>query len=142
MEICLSCTPREDRDSTKKRIIRIVCGPILPHYLKEVEMLTIKEVFYHSVGVFMYKYVNKRLPDVFNKMYQYTSNIHHRDNLYLTLRTPKCKQLEVNTINYYGAKIWNTIIQEINVNYAIGTFKNAPSSQFSLLYHYYPITPN
>ena len=61
-------------------------------------------------------------------MYQYTSNIHlhdtRYDTRYSTLRTPKCKTTRSqHTIKFHGAKIWNTILEEINVNCAIGTFK-------------------
>ena len=114
----------------QKKLIRIISGVkprthTLPLFEK-LKILTVKEVFYYSVAMFMYKYDTHRLPGIFDHTFHYFVDIHLYDTRrYKSFRVPKFEtDRRQHTIQYYGAKIWNIIINEIDVNCAIGTFKN------------------
>ena len=113
----------------QKKTVRILCG-VRPRthsipLFEELQMLNVKEVFYYSVGLFMYKYVKGMLPTIFEDMYQYTSDIHNYSTRCCnTLYLPLCKTTRSQkTIRYYGSKVWNVLLKHIDVNCAIGTFK-------------------
>ena len=90
-----------------------------------MKILTIKEAFYYSVAMYMYKYFNNKLPKIFEKSFKGVSDIHNigtRSSKFLYV--PFCNtNRSKHTIRYYGPKIWNIIIREIDINCAIGTFK-------------------
>ena len=70
--------------------------------------------------MFMYKYINKRLPDIFNGWFTHFQNIRKSKSFIVPFFKTDRSQ---HTIPYYGSKIWNIIIQEIDADCAIGTFK-------------------
>ena len=42
----------------------------------EINILTVKRIYNYSIGLFMYKYVNKMTPDVFDNFFRNISDIH------------------------------------------------------------------
>ena len=113
----------------QKKLIRIISGvkprthtlPLFEH----LKILTIKEVFYYTVGMFMYKFVRKKLPVIFDELFIRVVDRHSRDTRISSfLQTPQCKtERRQHTIVYYGPRIWNIILREIDINCSIGTFK-------------------
>ena len=56
-------------------------------------ILTVKHIYNYNIGLFMYKYVNKMTPDVFDNFFSSISDIHQYDTrnatmklLYITFR--------------------------------------------------------
>ena len=114
----------------QKKLIRIISG-VKPRthsipLFEKLKILTIKEVFYYSVAMFMYKFVTKRLPSIFDRLFNYLSDPHEyvtRNDKVLDIPLRKTSRSQ-HTIIYYGPKIWNIIIREIDVDCAIGTIKH------------------
>ena len=97
----------------QKKIIRIISGVnprthSLPLF-ENMKILTVKEVFYYSVTMFMYKFERGQLPNIFDKFFIHPYEIHDHDTRYkLLFRTPFCKTgRSQHTICFYGPKIWN-----------------------------------
>ena len=113
----------------QKKLVRIISG-VKPRthtipLFEKLKILTIDEVFYYSTAMFMYKYVNNRLPTIFDVMFEYLSDVHDYIRISKSLRVPFCKtNRSQHTIKYYGPKIWNIILREIDIDCAIGTFKH------------------
>ena len=112
----------------QKKIVRIICGvPPRTHSLplfKQLEILSISDIYIYNIGLFMYKYVHHMLPPIFD-MFVFNSDIHS----YSTRRSalfhiPACStNRSQKTIKYTGAKCWNSISSGIDTNCKIGTFK-------------------
>ena len=113
----------------QKKIIRIISG-VKPSthtvpLFENLKILTIEEVFYYSVSMFMYKFVKKKLPAIFDDSFRYSSDLHgYPTRISKSINVPLYKSSRrQRTIKYYGPKIWNIILQEIDVDCAIGTIK-------------------
>ena len=97
-------------------------------YLISAIMNRVIKRFYCNVGLFMYKYDNDKLPELFADMFTPVCNIHNYDrcksagdHLYVTFhgtsRNQKC-------IKYLGPHIWNFVLTRMNPNSSIGLFKS------------------
>ena len=72
----------------------------------EIEnILTVKHIYNYNIGLFMYKYVNKMTPGVFDNFFSSISDIHQQDTrnaamklLYLTFRGTTRVQKKSNTV--------------------------------------------
>ena len=113
----------------QKKLVRIISG-VKPRthtipLFENMKILTVKEIFYYAVAMFMYKYANQRLPNIFDDTFSHVSDIHsHHTRNVQSLNIPFCKtNRSQHTIRYFGPKIWNIIVKKIDVNCAIGTFK-------------------
>ena len=113
----------------QKRAIRIIKSTsYLAHtelIFKELNVLTIQKVYIYKVGIFMFKFINTKLPDLFGCMFA-RHNEHHnyftRHNI--NFKIPSIRlALEKKTIKYTGAKIWNYISTNIARLGCIITFK-------------------
>ena len=108
----------------------------MDRFYVEMSILTVKRIYNYSIGLFMYKYVNKMTPDVFHNFFRNISNIHQhntrnatRKQFYITYRGTTRGQ---KTFSYCGPHIWNFIIKNINPNCAIGSFKKMSRQLFLL----------
>ena len=93
----------------------------------ENNILTVKYIYNYNIGLFMYEYVSKMTPDVFDKFFSSIFDIHQHDTrnatmklLYITFRGTTRGQ---KTFKYCGPRIWNFIIKNINPNCPITSFK-------------------
>ena len=108
----------------------------MDRFYVEMSILTVKRIYNYSIGVFMYKCVNKMTPDVFDNFFRNISDIHQHNTrnatqkqFYITYRGTTRGQ---KTFSYCGPHIWNLIITNINPNSAIGSFKKCLVSYFLL----------
>ena len=96
-------------------------------YVK-LNILPLKTLYIYNVGLFMYKYDNDMLPELFLDMLTPVRNIHDfntraatEHNLYVTFhgttRSRKC-------IRYSGAHVWNFILTKMDPHRSIGVFKS------------------
>ena len=99
----------------------------MDNFYIENNILTVKHIYNYNIGLFMYKYVNKMTPDVFDNVFSSISDIHQYDTrnatmklLYITFRGTTRGQ---KTFKYCGPHIWNFIIKNINPNCPISSFK-------------------
>ena len=91
----------------------------------EHNILKLNDLFRYQLGVFMYKYHKKLLPNVFNNFFTYNNSVHS----YYTrqsnhLHPPKVKSERTKSfVKYAGCVIWNNILQSINIHVKIPCFK-------------------
>ena len=95
----------------------------MDRFYVEMSILTVKHIYNYNIGLFMYRYVNKITPDVFDNFFRNISAIHQHNtrnatqkHLYITYRGTTRGQ---KTFSYSGRHIWNFIIKNINPNCAI-----------------------
>ena len=69
----------------------------------DMNILTVKNIYNYNIGLFMYKYVNNKTPDVFNNFFSNISEIHQHDT-----RNATQKQIYVTFHGTTrGHKPWN-----------------------------------
>ena len=90
-------------------------------------ILSVKRIYSFNVGLFMYKYSSRLFPDVFDKLFTRLADVHgyntrntSTQHLYVSFRGTTRGQ---KTLSYSGARIWNYILDNIDPDCAIGTFK-------------------
>ena len=99
----------------------------MDNFYIENNILTVKHIYNYNIGLFMYEYVNKMTPDVFDNFFSSISDKHQYETrnatmklLYITFRGTTRGQ---KTFKYCGLCIWNFIIKNINPNCPISSFK-------------------
>ena len=115
----------------QNKAVRIIAG-VPPRtsadnlYL-ELDILPVKKIFVHAISIFMYKYVNGMLPELFLDMFTPVSEIHNYDtrqainkNLFVSVKSTSRGQ---QSITYIGPHVWNFILSKINPHCPIGSFK-------------------
>jgi exonuclease III len=114
---------------SQKLAIRLVANQksytsTLP-FCKKKNILRLPEIYQQSAALFMYKYKNGFLPNIFDTFFT-CNNENHR---YPTragnkFRTPFTKTtLATKFITRTGAKLWNELEEHVTTNVKIGTFK-------------------
>ena len=75
--------------------------------------------------MFMYKYTNGMLPDIFSEFFKFNRDNHHYNTRNANkLSTPLVKsKLATKFIKQTGVLYWNKLENNIGVNCKIGTFK-------------------
>jgi hypothetical protein len=105
-------------------------------FCKINNILRLPDIYQQSVGIFMFKFRNGLLPDIFNNFFA-TNNAAHR---YPTrtgsqLRMPLARSMIASTfITKTGVTIWNNIDTHITGNSKIGTFKSKLNKFITLAY--------
>ena len=124
----------------QNKIIRIING-VPPRtnvenlYIKH-NILSVKRLYSYNVGLFMYKYSNGLLPDVFDTLFckladvnAYNTRNASMQHIYVSFRSTNRGQ---KTLSYCGASIWNYILNKVNPKSAIGSFKKLIQNLFLL----------
>jgi hypothetical protein len=94
-------------------------------YCKLKAILRLPEIYQQSTAIFMFKYANDLLPDIFSNFFVQNNAMHH----YPTragnqLRTPLTKTtIATNFITKTGLASWNKLENVIRTTLKIGTFK-------------------
>ena len=93
----------------------------------ELDVLPVKKIFVYVISIFMYKYMNGMLPELFRDMFTPISDTHSYDT-----RQAKNKKLFVSfkstsrgqqSITYIGPHVLNFILSKINPICSIRSFK-------------------
>ena len=112
----------------KKRVIRIISGvgrmtPSEPLF-KEMSILTIDKLYCYNIGLLMYKYHHRKLPEILN-VFKTNSEVHiHYTRNSDLLYVPKFKsEYGKRSFRYQAVKIWNEIYLSLSVDVLIGTLK-------------------
>ena len=91
----------------------------------KLKLLNIMNIHLFAVGIFMFKYINKDLPDVFKIMFSYRYEIH-------AYNTRGANQLHLEQfptniglkgLRYFGAKLWNNTFLSFTDISCIDLFK-------------------
>ena len=96
-----------------KRVIRLITfSCYIAHtsdLFKDIQILTLSKLYILKVHIFMYKFENNTLPELFSSMFTTNSQIHTyptrtSSNLHIPIGNLKMVYI---TVRYSGVKIWN-----------------------------------
>ena len=116
---------------SQKRAIRLVFNirrrNSTSKHFKEHRILRIKEIYKYLVSLFVYKFRNKGLPDLFKDYYVTCNSLHmHATRQSNVLRIPIYKSNIGNKcIKVSGVKIWNDISKTVECNVKLRLFKKS-----------------
>ena len=116
----------------QKRIIRIICGvhprthtePLFFFY-KTLNILNVDQIRDYSIALFMYKLTNCMLAFMFENMFIQTSDVYNYSTRYadlLCIQFASTKRTQ-RTIKHFGAKLWNSLCNVLDIDCAISIFK-------------------
>ena len=107
----------------QKRVIRIITfSCYIAHTLdlfKDMKILTLSKLYIPKVHIFVYKFENNTLPELFLSMFTTNSQIHTyptrtSSNLHIPIRNLK---MVYRAVRYSGVKIWNNIKSKIKISF-------------------------
>ena len=110
------------------------------HLYLELDILPVRNIFVYTISIFMYKYMNGMLPELFLGVFTSISDIYNYDT-----RQASDKKLLVSfkstsrgqqSITYIGPRVWNFILSKINPICSIGSLKK----HIRLLLHHCPMS--
>ena len=113
----------------QKRIIRIITHSkydehTLPLF-KQLNILTVNDIYDFSIATFMYKFANKELPDIFNDMFTKNRVVHdystrQADEFRVPIWNVETKK---RSLGVQGAMIWNNTPDNVKESCSLNTFK-------------------
>ena len=113
----------------QKRAVRIIVSANYrahtdPIFTK-LKILPLHKVYQMRVLIFMFKFSNNTLPNIFTKMFQVNVNIHHYSTRQsYKLHVMKCKTSALlNSMSYQGTLLWNYMSDTVNTHCSIQTFQ-------------------
>ena len=124
----------------QNKVIRIING-VPPRTNTEYlyiqhSVLTVKRLYCYNIGLFIYKYSNSMLPEMWNIYFNKIEDIHSyntrksaANHLYVDFRSTSRGQ---KSCIYSSSVIWNFILDNLDPNCAIGSFKNNLTYCFSI----------
>jgi hypothetical protein len=117
-------------EKLQKKVIRLLSSsPPKTHtapIFDKLKILPINKVYQYSVIMFMYKFSNSLLPDIFLSMFTTNKTVHRYDTRQAKkLHVPKANLTIVSrTIKFKGVNLWNRITEHIPDNCSIQSFKH------------------
>ena len=85
-----------------------------------IEVLPFKKIYYHRIGLMMYKFNNNRLPNCLTQLYERTDSVHDHN-------TRGCQLLVstgTKTFSNMSARVWNALSNKIDSNTSTTVFKD------------------
>ena len=131
-------THLKDLSVLQNKIIRIINGipprTNVDHLYIQQNILSVNRLYYYNIGIFMYKFSNSMLPEMFDSFFskiEDTHSYHTRQSsakhLYVNFRSTSRGQ---RSCIYSSAIIWNCILDNFNPECAIGLFKKQSQALF------------
>ena len=114
---------------TQKKIIRLITfSDRLAHtkpLFEKLRLLNIYDAYVYFTCIFVYKYYNMLLPDIFNGFYEEISLVHNYDTRNSDKLRPKLIKNEICSFNVkvQGTKNWNTLPEHIRNSKTLSSFK-------------------
>ena len=115
---------------TQKKIIRLITFSDRPAHTKplfeKLRLLNIYDAYYvYFTCIFVYKYYNMLLPDIFNGFYEEISLVHNYDTRNSDKLRPKLIKNEICSfsVKVQGTKNWNTLPEHIRNSKTLSSFK-------------------
>ena len=89
------------------------------------KVLSVHETNVYIVGIFMYKYCNDDVPDIFNDFFQRNSELHNRNTRQSNDLHVRFARLDVRKFSFkiHGATTWNEIPMYIKLASSVDVFK-------------------
>ena len=116
----------------QKSCVRLLTLKFNESSFKSLNVLNVNQLYKSKVSFFLYKYMNNRLPRIFENFY-FMNNYHHNyqtrySNL---LRVPlSSTELRKRTIRFTGVTIYNELYSNVKFNVSFGTFKSTSKLYF------------
>ena len=115
----------------QNKVIRIINGvpprTNVDNLIVMHDILSVKRLYSYNVALFMYKYSNQLLPDVFDNFFpnllMFPNTIPEIHPLNMCMYVSKEQPVDKKTLSYCGARIWNYVLDNVDSNCAIGLFK-------------------
>ena len=113
----------------QKRILRIISSaPFRAHsspLFAKYRILSIDQIYKYSILIFMYKFHNKTLPNIFDRMFCKNQDIHcYLTRQYYKLHVPKFNITAYkHSVKYMGVSLWNRICDKLDKKCSFFTFK-------------------
>ena len=113
----------------QKRVVRLItCSRPREHsppIFKSLNILNIYQLYQFTTILFVYKYIRKLLPFVFDKMFIFQDSLHNHDTRQAgKFRVPRFRlSFCQNTLRYNAVKIWNDINSKLDRKCCFFTFK-------------------
>ena len=94
----------------------------------ELDILPVRKIFLYTIGIFIYKYMNGMLPELFLDMFtsiaiSITRQAMNKHLLVSIKSTSRGQQ----SITYIGLHLWSFILSKINLICSIGSLKTHSS---------------
>ena len=112
-----------------KKAIRIITSssyraPSKPLF-DRLKLLTIENVYYYNIMLFMYKYMKGLLPDIFSMMFVINKTVQKYETRQANmLHVPVGKtSLALKCIRYKGVSLWNSLSDKILSDCNLFTYK-------------------
>ena len=113
----------------QKRVIRMITFSSWTSHtyplFQRLKLLTLSELYVFNVAIFMYKYHYGNVSAFIKMMFTLNINVHSygtRQLMELHLPLPKT-DLFKRSVGFQGAKIWNKVLKQIDINCSLCTFK-------------------
>ena len=92
---------------------------------EKLRLLNIYDAYVYFTCIFVYKYYNMLLPDIFNGFYEEISLVHNYDTRNSDKLRPKLIKNEICSFNVkvQGTKNWNTLPEHIQNSKTLSSFK-------------------
>jgi hypothetical protein len=100
----------------QKKVVRIICSKSRFSHtqplMKELRILSIKDIYNYLVGQFMYRFYHNMLPDLFSGFFTRIGSTHDYNTRQLNqFRLPQYRlNIGKRTLRHTGVKMWNEII--------------------------------
>ena len=113
----------------QNKAMRIISGvpprTNMDRFYVEMSILTVKRIYNYSIGLFMYKYVNKMTPAVFDNFFRNISDIHQHNTrnatqkqFYITYRgTTRGQKISAIVVLIFGISLSKTLIQTAQLDH-------------------------
>ena len=94
-------------------------------YFANNKLLNMQQIYQYSIGIFMFKYCNDELPNLFANMFQKNSGIHtHNTRQQNHFHLPKFKNnMLKNSVRYQGVTLWNGLSDQLRESKSLNSFK-------------------
>jgi hypothetical protein len=94
-------------------------------FFTQLRILKLEEIHTLLIGIFMFKYKTKSLPNIFDNFFNENNMFHNYPTRGANrLRAPKLKlKIAQNYIKKTGADLWNLLEPHINTHFGLITFK-------------------
>ena len=114
----------------QKRAVRVITSSKFREHtaplFKDLKLLTLQQLYLYRIGLFMFKVHHNKVPDVCQSIFVTNANVHsyntrRRNHLHVPIANSVCLS---KCIRIKGVKIWNKIMDSIDVQCSIACFKH------------------
>ena len=111
----------------QKKIVRMICKVPYHHHTAslflDLKIFNIHNIYHYHLCVLMFKIYKGHSPILLQDMFRLNVNINNTRQMYNYILPLFRLNICQNSFRYKGVKMWNYIINHVNTNMSIMTFK-------------------